>query len=191
MTTMKQFLFFTIIFFSNRSTAVLNIEPNSYDNCSIYSDDFWFVYDSHFLLVDTLTFVLLQTKDHRFELNKFTETLLSVMGEFDFPVALKIQETFLVFKSKKRLFDNTSDYDDINFGRVDDIKPVDDEEFSQIKVISTDSIKGYVITVWDFETLHQFLDTKHGVIIPEARATYALESFLNHVMTSLHRSIEL
>ena len=173
---MINIFFLMMLFFSgNHSGAVLHVEDNFYKNCSVYSDDFWFVYDSHFLLVDTLTFFLLQTEEYRFELNKFSETVVSVMTNFDFPVALQIKETFLKTKSKKKFFDNTSDHDNIKFGNVEDAKPVDDDEFYQIKVISTESIKGYVIIVWDFDTLHHFLDTDYSVIIPEARATYALE----------------
>jgi hypothetical protein len=48
--------------------------------CTINSTNFWKVCETHFLLVEFLTIFVLQTEQHKLDLNDFTEALLKVMS---------------------------------------------------------------------------------------------------------------
>ncbi|KAH0821647.1 hypothetical protein GEV33_001144 [Tenebrio molitor] len=128
--------------------------------------------ETHFLLVDFLTILVLQTEKHKLEINYFTEALLKVMSGYEFPVALKIEEYFLsANENQTRRVCDESIVDEVG---GHNIKPVEYEKLADIKRLSSDSLKGYFIIVWDVDTLHQFLDDNYQIVIPEARATYSL-----------------
>jgi hypothetical protein len=76
-------------------TNLMIIPTESIDNCMIYTDEYWYVYQTHFLLVNFLTLQVLQTDNHIFELNKFTQTAIEVMNSYDYFIAIKIEENFL------------------------------------------------------------------------------------------------
>jgi hypothetical protein len=141
--------------------------------CTINSSEFWEVCETHFLLVEFLTILVLQTEQHKLELNYFTEALLKVMSGYEYPIALKIEEYFLSEPNgnhTRRVCDE-SIIDEVGGHNM---KPVEYETLARIKRLSSDSLKGYFIIVWDVATLHQFLDDDYQIVIPEARATYSL-----------------
>ncbi|KAH0818167.1 hypothetical protein GEV33_004624 [Tenebrio molitor] len=93
--------------------------------------EYWYVYQTHFLLVNFLTLQVLQTDNHIFELNKFTQTAIEVMNSYDYFIAIKIEENFLnqsVNPSESRFY-NTS----IRHGKVSDFNPITNEELFNIK----------------------------------------------------------
>jgi hypothetical protein len=161
-----------LLFLGNNAQIFLTSFHNPLE-CTINSSDFWKVCETHFLLVDFLTILVLQTEQHKLELNYFTEALLKVMSGYEFPVALKIEEHVLSDpnKNQTRPFSDEAKIDDLG-GR--NIQPVEYEKLAEIKKLSSDSLKGYFIIVWDVATLHQFLDDDYQIVIPEARATYSL-----------------
>jgi hypothetical protein len=115
----------------------------------------------------------LQTEQHYFDLNYFTEDLLREMNGHEFPVTLSIEEYFLSDPNEdqtRRNFDE-SIIDEIG---GHNIQPVERETLEKIKKLSSDSSKGYFIIVWDVATLHRFLDDEYQIVIPDARATYSL-----------------
>jgi hypothetical protein len=155
-------------------TSILNILE-----CTINSSDFWLIYETQFLLVEFLTILVLQTEQHKSDLNYFTEALLSEMNGYEFPVTLNIEEYFLSDPNENqtsRIFDE-SIVDEIG---GHNFEPVEYETLAKIKRLSSDSPKGYFIIVWDMATLHRFLDDNYQIVIPEARATY----WLHFVFTS-------
>jgi hypothetical protein len=103
--------------------------------CTINSSDFWKVCETHFLLVDFLTILVLQTEQHKLELNYFTEALLKVMSGYEFPVALKIEEHVLSDpnKNQTRPFSDEAKIDELG-GR--NIQPVEYEKLAEIKKLS-------------------------------------------------------
>jgi hypothetical protein len=107
------------------------IPTESIDNCMIYTDEYWYVYQTHFLLVNFLTLQVLQTDNHIFELNKFTQTAIEVMNSYDYFIAIKIEENFLnqgVNPSEPRFYNTT-----IRHGTVSDFNPITDEQLFNIK----------------------------------------------------------
>jgi hypothetical protein len=69
---MPTILFTMTILTLSQSSAQIFL-PNKDLECTIDSTDFWSVYKTHFLLVDLLTVIVLQTERHKFELNQFAE----------------------------------------------------------------------------------------------------------------------
>jgi hypothetical protein len=154
-------------------THLMIIPTESIDNCMIYTDEYWYVYQTHFLLVNFLTLQVLQTDNHIFELNKFTQTAIEVMNSYDYFIAIKIEENFLnqsVNPSESRFY-NTS----IRHGKVSDFSPIDDDELFNIKTLASGDVDGYVIIAWHPSVLHQFLDQDHQIVLPKIRASYALQ----------------
>ncbi|XP_068894960.1 uncharacterized protein [Tenebrio molitor] len=141
--------------------------------CTINSTDFWSVCETHFLLVEFLTILVLQTEKHKLDINYFTEALLKMMSGYEYPVTLKIEEYFLSDPNENG---TRSISDELIIDEVGghNIEPVEYEKLAEIKRLSSDSRKGYFIIVWDMATLHQFLDDDYQIVIPEARATYSL-----------------
>ncbi|KAJ3637061.1 hypothetical protein MTP99_000546 [Tenebrio molitor] len=157
-----------------RNNAQISLpSTNNPLECTINSTDFWLVCETHFLLVDFLTILVLQTEKHKLEINYFTEALLKEMSGYEFPVALKIEEYFLSDPNENQ---TTRNFDESIVDEIGghNIKPVEYEKLADIKRLSSDSLKGYFIIVWDVDTLHQFLDDNYQIVIPEARATYSL-----------------
>jgi hypothetical protein len=132
-------------------TSILNILE-----CTINSSDFWLVYETHFLLVEFLTILVLQTEQHKSDLNYFTEALLSEMNGYEFPVTLNIEEYFLSDPNENQ----TSRICDESI--VDEIgghnfEPVEYETLAKIKRLSSDSPKG---------VFHHSLGCGHASPIP-------------------------
>jgi hypothetical protein len=94
------------------------------------------------------------------------------MAGYDFSVALKIEEHFLSD------VDNNQTRPDSRGSIIDEfggnVEPVEYDKLARIKKLSSDSLKGYLVIVWDVATLHQFLDDNFSTVVPEARATYSL-----------------
>jgi hypothetical protein len=157
----------------SHNTQILLTSTYNPPECTINSSEFWGVCETHFLLVEFLTILVLQTEQHKLELNYFTEALLKVMSGYEYPIALKIEEYFLSEPNgnhTRRVCDE-SIIDEVGGHNM---KPVEYETLARIKRLSSDSLKGYFIIVWDVATLHQFLDDDYQIVIPEARATYSL-----------------
>jgi hypothetical protein len=148
--------------------SFIRIDEDNLKNCATSNDDFWMVYQTHFFLVNYLTVHVLQTDDHRFELNQFAKAVMRVLNSCDY-FTTKIQERFLPTeaKSSNRFVSNTSEADtDLDF--------VPTADFFKTKRRTSDSREGHVIVAWDVGVLGQFLDEDHRAVIPETRATYAL-----------------
>jgi hypothetical protein len=116
--------------------------------CTINSTNFWKVCETHFLLVEFLTIFVLQTEQHKLDLNDFTEALLKVMSCYEYPFALKIEEYVLTDpnKNQTRPFSDETTIDELG---GHDIQPVEYEKLADIKRLSSDSLKGYFIIAWD------------------------------------------
>ena len=153
----------------------LNLTEDLLQDCSSYTDDFWDIYDNHFLLVDHLTIHVLQIDTYKSEVNQYTDNFLEILSWYDYPVALEIEESFLKQSplNIERSINFRDVYDYVNLHQK--LEPIDYDELLQIKRLSSDSLKGYFIIVWDVETLHLFLDENSTLVIPEERATYALQ----------------
>jgi hypothetical protein len=163
--------------------ALLLLQPNNAQilltkkynppECTINSSEFWGVCETHFLLVHFLTILVLQTEQHYFDLNHFTEDLLRDMNGYEFPVTLNIQEYFL---SGPNEYQTSRNFDESIVDEIggQNVQPVEYETLAKIKKLSSDSPKGYFIIVWDVATLHRFLDDDYQIVIPDARATYSL-----------------
>ncbi|KAJ3647497.1 hypothetical protein Zmor_019372 [Zophobas morio] len=150
--------------------CLLILKTTDLHQCSLYSDDFWYVHGKHFLLVDRLTILVLQTEKHIDEVNHYASGFLQRMHFYHYFVTLEIHEKFL---------DNVTEYKDKHnlsqrpLGSSKWLQPIEDLEFLRIKLLSSDSSKGYVVIVWDVKTLHQFLNDNLMVVV-EQRATYSL-----------------
>jgi hypothetical protein len=166
-------------------TSILNILE-----CTINSSDFWLVYETHFLLVEFLTILVLQTEQHKPDLNYFTEALLSEMNGYEFPVTLNIEEYFLSDPNENQ----TSRICDESI--VDEIgshnfEPVEYETLAKIKRLSSDSPKGYFIIVWDFSTTMFYADINTLQELDESELPIAM-GFWNFIKadSDLIRSLE-
>jgi hypothetical protein len=170
--TTSSFILALLLLYPNNAQILLTKTYNP-PECTINSSEFWRVCETHFLLVHFLTILVLQTEQHNFDLNYFTEDLLREMNGYEFPVTLNIEEYFLSdlnVNQPRHIFDD-SIIDEIGGHKV---QPVEYETLAKIKKLSSDSPKGYFIIVWDVATLHRFLDDDYRIVIPDARATYSL-----------------
>ncbi|RZC37862.1 hypothetical protein BDFB_004727 [Asbolus verrucosus] len=170
---MVQIFFIISILAQLHPVALLKTAESSIDKCALYSDDFWIVYQTHFLLVNFLNFKVLQTEDYRFEVNQFTETVIQILNSYDYFITTTIQENFLD-KNIKSFNHSHTPRDNVPRAVVNNSDPIGEEELFRIKMFTSDSINGHVIIVWDVNTLHKFLDEDYQIVVPEARATYAL-----------------
>jgi hypothetical protein len=169
----RTLLIFVLLPLLSHNTQILLESTYNPPECTINSSEFWEVCETHFLLVEFLTILVLQTEKHKLDLNYFTEALLKVMSGYEYPIALKIEEYFLSEPNgnhTRRVCDE-SIIDEVGGHNM---KPVEYETLARIKRLSSDSLKGYFIIVWDVATLHRFLDDDYQIVIPEARATYSL-----------------
>jgi hypothetical protein len=176
--TTTTFILALILLHPNNAQILLT-KTNNPPKCTINSSEFWRVCETHFLLVHFLTILVLQTEQHNFDLNYFTEDLLREMNGYEFFVTLTIEEYFLSDLNEdqtRRNFDESI----IDETGGHNVQPVECETLEKIKKLSSDSSKGYFIIVADVATLHRFLDDDYQIVIPDARATY----WLHFVFTS-------
>jgi hypothetical protein len=92
--TTSSFILALLLLYPNNAQILLTKTYNP-PECTINSSEFWGVCETHFLLVHFLTILVLQTEQHNFDLNYFTEDLLREMNGYEFPVTLNIEEYFL------------------------------------------------------------------------------------------------
>jgi hypothetical protein len=170
--TTTSFIIALLLLHPNNAQILLTKTYNP-PECTINSSEFWRVCETHFLLVHFLTILALQTQQHNFDLNYFTEALLREMSGYEFLVTLKIEEYFLsnLYQNQTRHIFDESIVDEIGGHNV---QPVEYETLAKIKKLSSVSPKSYFIIVWDVATLHRFLDDDYQIVIPDARATYSL-----------------
>jgi hypothetical protein len=170
--TTTSFIIALLLLHPNNAQILLTKTYNP-PECTINSSEFWRVCETHFLLVHFLTILVLQTQQHNFDLNYFTEALLREMSGYEFLVTLKIEEYFLsdLYENQTRHIFDESIVDEVGGHNV---QPVEYETLAKIKKLSSVSPKGYFIIVWDVATLHRFLDDDYQIVIPDARATYSL-----------------
>jgi hypothetical protein len=169
----RTLLIFVLLPLLSHNTQILLESTYNPPECTINSSEFWEVCETHFLLVEFLTILVLQTEQHKLDLNYFTEALLKEMSGYEYPIALKIEEYFLSDpkENQTRPICDESIIDEVGGHNM---KAVEYETLAHIKRLSSDSLKGYFIIVWDAATLNQFLDDDYQIVIPEARATYSL-----------------
>jgi hypothetical protein len=91
----RTLLIFVLLPLLSHNTQILLESTYNPPECTINSSEFWEVCETHFLLVEFLTILVLQTEQHKLDLNYFTEALLKVMSGYEYPIALKIEEYFL------------------------------------------------------------------------------------------------
>jgi hypothetical protein len=147
---------------------LMKVPEETVESCMIYTEEHWLVYQSHFFLVNFLTIQVLQTENHAFALNRFTEKVIEAMSNYDYFIAVKIKENFLskgANPSKHLLYNAT-----VRHGEV-----TDNKKKIKIKTFSSGSFEGYVIIAWHPSVLHQFLDQDHQIVLPKIRATYAIQ----------------
>jgi hypothetical protein len=170
--TTTSFIIALLLLHPNNAQILLTKTYNP-PECTINSSEFWRVCETHFLLVHFLTILVLQTQQHNFDLNYFTEALLREMSGYEFLVTLKIEEYFLsdLYENQTRHIFDESIVDEVGGHNV---QPVEYETLAKIKKLSSVSPKGYFIIVWDVATLHRFLNDDYQIVIPDARATYSL-----------------
>jgi hypothetical protein len=150
---LTRFSFVTTAFTQRSNFVDINIQPSG---VHISSSEFWEVCETHFLLVEFLTILVLQTEKHKLELNYFTEALLKVMSRYEYPIALKIEEYFLSDpeENETRPICDESIIDELGGHNM---KPVEYETLARIKRLSSDSLKGL---------LHHCLGCGHASSIP-------------------------
>jgi hypothetical protein len=138
----------------------------------IYTEDYWLVYQSHFLFVNFLTVQVLQTGKHRSALNQFTQSAIKIMNSYDYIISIKTKEKFLTENIEPRLhYYNAT----VRHGVLPDFGPIERKELIQMKSLISDAAEGYVIVAWHPAVLHQFLDQDYRTVVPKVRATYALQ----------------
>ncbi|KAH0821554.1 hypothetical protein GEV33_001237 [Tenebrio molitor] len=138
----------------------------------IYTEDYWLVYQSHFLFVNFLTVQVLQTSKHRSALNQFTQSAIKIMNSYDYIISIKTKEKFLTENIEPRLhYYNAT----VRHGVLPDFGPIERKELIQMKSLISDAAEGYVIVAWHPKVVHQFLDQDYRIVVPKVRATYALQ----------------
>jgi hypothetical protein len=143
----------------------------------IYTDDYWLVYQSHFLfanfLTNFLTVQVLQTSKHISALNMFTQSAIKIMNSYDYIISIKTKEKFSTenIEARRLHYYNAT----VRHGVLPDSSPIERKELIQIKSLISDAAEGYVIIAWHPAVLHQFLDQDYRIVVPKVRATYALQ----------------
>jgi hypothetical protein len=147
---------------------LMKFPEETVDSCIIYTEDYWLVCQSHFVLVNFLTIQVLQSENNTFALDRFTEKAIEAMNNYDYFIAVKIKENFLSkgVKSSNHLLYNAT----VRHGEV-----TDNKKKIKIKTFASGSVEGYVIIAWHPSVLHQFLDQDHQIVLPKIRATYAIQ----------------
>ena len=167
-----------LILVNNHLAKTLNItSPDVFQKCALYSDEFWDVYIKHFRLVTLLKFTILQTKEHKFDVHQFSQNLFRVLMTRrlhyldSYYYTIKVRREFLTKPSK-----TAHEYGAVRHRVLfqNNFKIKDDEELIRIKRLTSDSVVGYVVVVWDVDDLRSFLDENYEKVIPKVRATYAV-----------------
>jgi hypothetical protein len=161
-----------IVLFYFNFMSLMKLPEETVDSCIIYTEEYWLVYQSHFVLVNFLTIEVLQTEKDTFALNRFTERVIEAMNNYNL-MTVKIEENFLSenVKPSKHLLYNTT----VRHGEVTDSDAIDNKKKIKIKTFASGSVEGYVIIAWHPSVLHQFLDQDHQTVLPKIRATYAIQ----------------
>jgi hypothetical protein len=151
----------------------MNISTKTSEACMIYTDDYWLVYQSHFLFANFLTVQVLQTGKHISALNMFTQSAIKIMNSYDYIISIKTKEKFLTknIKPRRLHYYNAT----VRHGVLPDSSPIERKELIQIKSLTSDAAEGYVIIAWHPKIVHQFLDQDYRIVVPKVRATYALQ----------------
>jgi hypothetical protein len=146
-------------------------------------DDLLQMYQKHFILVHSLSFTILQSIEHRYELN---EVVSYIMKDID--MAATIRE-----KNISKNVAERSHWSPVEVVTVPERSS--ERNLFKIKSLSSDSIEGHVIVVWNTDTLLAFLEENYQVVVPDARAMYALlflsprcktlDSDLSHILQTM------
>ncbi|RZC35198.1 hypothetical protein BDFB_012556 [Asbolus verrucosus] len=138
----------------------------------IIDTDIWTVYSAHFILVNSLTITVLHSADHQNELNEFAESVIQNINTYNHYhtiFTIKIQEKFvdniITTKQHDRCFRSAV---------VLERRRINEEDLIKVKKRTTDSAEGYLIIAWNVEMLLNFLDENYQLMLPKARATYAI-----------------
>jgi hypothetical protein len=170
----------SVIFFTRTICLVVPPQNPLY---LVNIDDLLQIYQKHFILVHSLSFTVLQSNEHRHELN---EVAFCIMKNID--MAATIRE-----KNLSKNITESGHWSPVEVVTVPGRSSK--RNLVKIKSLSSDSIEGHVIVVWNPDTLLTFLEEDYQGVVPDARAMYALlflsprcktlDSDLSHILQTM------